>query len=124
MLKKFLNKTIKITDDTKTINVLINNTDGKICNFFGGMEHFAVSLVFKIYFSKFLNLSSCGILIIDEGVSVFDKNTIQKFDVILDFIKQYYDNILLITHISSFDDFITTKIVIKKNNNEDSYINY
>lgn len=124
MLKKFLNKTIKITDDTKTINVLINNTDGKVCNFFGGMEHFAVSLVFKIYFSKFLNLSSCGILIIDEGVSVFDKNTIQKFDVILDFIKQYYDNIFLITHISSFDDFITTKIVIKKNNNEDSYIHY
>jgi len=115
MLIKILNKTIKIKDDTKNIHIMICNNN-KACNFFGGFEYFVVSLVFKIYFSSFLNLSTCGLLVIDEGVSVFSNNSIQKFGTIADFIKQYYEYIILITHISAFDDFVSTKIEIKKTN--------
>ena len=64
----------------------------------------------------------CGILIIDEGVSVLDKNNVDKFDIIADFVRQYYNNIILISHIPSFNDYIDTFIKIEKNKDKTSKI--
>ena len=59
-------------------------------------------------------------------MSVLDKEHINKFGYVCNFIKQYYENIILITHIIGFHDFTSInsiKIERKKENNQ-SYVNY
>ena len=84
-------------------------------NFGGGMESFIIMLAFKIAFTSVFNIPSCGLLIIDEGVSVLDKEHVSKFNIICDFIKKFYNHIILITHIEAFNDFTIDTIKIKKN---------
>jgi DNA repair exonuclease SbcCD ATPase subunit len=114
MIYNIIQKKIIISSDTNNINIHITDSNNIICNYFGGMEYFVVSLCFKIFFNTFLNISSSGLLIIDEGVSVFSHTNIHKFPNIANFIKQYYNNIILITHIDAFKDFITKNIIINK----------
>ena len=66
------------------------------------MENFIISLAFKIAFTNTFNIPNIGILFIDEGVSVLDKNHTNNFSVIATFIKKYYNHIILITHIDTF----------------------
>ena len=63
-------------------------------------------------------------LIIDEGVSVLDKNHIEKFDKIAQFLNSNYNNVILISHIDSLKDFISEYININKDSNNFSHINY
>jgi DNA repair exonuclease SbcCD ATPase subunit len=91
-------------------------------NLAGGFETFLISLAFKIALSNFFNVSYCGILILDESTSVCDKDNIDKFDIIVGFVKQYYNNIILISHIPSFNDYIDTFIKIEKNKDKTSKI--
>jgi len=114
MIYNIIHKKIIIDSDTNNININIIDSNNTVCNYFGGMEYFVVTICFKIFFNSFLNISTCGLLIIDEGVSVFSNNSIHKFPIIANFIKQYYNNIILITHIDAFKDFITNNIIINK----------
>jgi DNA repair exonuclease SbcCD ATPase subunit len=67
-------------------------------------------------------LPKANILFIDEGISVLDKNSIDNFNTIVDFLKQHYNNIYLITHIDKVKEFFDKEIIITKKNNR-SYIN-
>jgi len=103
--------------EIKNINIhLVDNN--KIIKFGGGCETFIIFLAFKITLSKFFNVPQTGILIIDEGVSVFDKDNVERFNIIIDFIRKYYNHIILITHITSFNDYISDFIQINKNKNK------
>ena len=117
----FLGKKIFITREIEDIKVFITDANNIRHNSCGGMENFVISLAFKIAFTSVFNIQSCGLLIIDEGVSVLDKEHIMKFNMISDFLKKYYDYIILITHIDAFHDYTLTKIKIVKKN-KDSYL--
>jgi len=117
----FINKKIIITTDVNDINIYFDDYKNKI-NFTGGCESFLLSIAFKITLSKFFNVPQCGILFIDEGVSVFDKDNVDKFNIIADFMKKYYNCVILITHISSFNDYISDFIEIRKNKDKTSHI--
>ena len=67
-------------------------------------------------------MPKANILFIDEGISVLDKNSIDNFNTIVDFLKQHYNNIYLITHIDKVKEFFDKEIIITKKNNR-SYIN-
>lgn len=115
----FINRKISITKDFAFINIFFDDNKNKhniLVNSSGGMESFIVSLAFKIALTNYFNIPKCSILFIDEGVSALDKEHIEKFNIIADFIKNYYNNIILITHISSFHDYINTNIPITKFN--------
>jgi DNA repair exonuclease SbcCD ATPase subunit len=117
----FLGKKIFITREIEDIKVFVTDVNGVKFNSCGGMENFVISLAFKIAFTSVFNIQSCGLLIIDEGVSVLDKEHIMKFNMISNFLKKYYDYIILITHIDAFHDYTLTKIKIVKKN-KDSYL--
>jgi len=104
IIKPFLNKSIKISKEAKDIRIYICDGRNKII-ITGGMEYFIISLAFKICFTDIFSISHTGILIIDEGVSVLDKEHIKKFNIIGDFLKEYYNNIVLITHIDAFLEY-------------------
>ena len=62
-------------------------------------------MAFKIAFTNTFNISHPGILFIDEGVSVLNKEHVSQFNIIANFMKKYYNHIVLITHIDAFYDY-------------------
>ena len=119
----FVNKQINITKEIDDIKILINDGVSKYYSS-GGMENFIISMAFKIAFTNTFNIPNTGILFIDEGVSVLDKNHTNNFSVIATFIKKYYNHIILITHIDAFYDYTFDIINITKNKYKQSFVNY
>jgi len=119
----FISKHINITKDIEDIKVLINDGISKYYSS-GGMETFIISIAFKIAFTNAFNIPHSGILFIDEGVSVLDKNHVNNFSIIANFIKKYYNHVILITHIDAFFDYTFDIIHIIKNKNKQSLVRY
>ena len=86
------------------------------------MENFIIAMAFKVAFTNAFNIPQSGILFIDEGVSVLDRNHVGNFEIIANFIKQYYNHIILITHIDSFYDYTSDIINITKNKSKQSHV--
>jgi DNA repair exonuclease SbcCD ATPase subunit len=119
----FIKKKIIITKDIDDIKVLIDDGSRKYYNC-GGMENFIIAMAFKIAFTHTFNIPQTGILFIDEGVSVLDKEHIRHFDIISNFIKQYYNHIILVTHIDSFYDYTFDVMNITQNTHNQSIVRF
>jgi len=123
IINGFIKKKIKISLDCNNIIVNILDSNNNIINILGGMEMFIINIGFKISLSSLSLLPKNKLLIIDEGVSVLDKQHIEQFDNIIMFLNQHYENVILISHIDSLKDFINEYMNITKQNNN-SIINY
>jgi DNA repair exonuclease SbcCD ATPase subunit len=123
LISPFINKTVELILEGNYLYINIYNDKDEIINILGGMEHFIVNISLKITLGKLSVLPKCGLLIIDEGVSVLDKEHIDKFHIIGNFLKSNYKNIIIISHIDGIKDFISDFISINKVNG-DSIINY
>lgn len=122
ILVNYINKVIKIDIDDNN-NILVNfYQNNLLMNCLGGMETFITDLAFKIAISYVTVLPKTNILFIDEGIAVFDVKSINKFNIIIEFLKIHYNNIFLITHIDKVKEFFDNEILITKKNNK-SYIN-
>jgi len=119
----FINKQINIIKEIEDIKVFINDGVSKYYSC-GGMENFIIAMAFKIAFTNTFNIPQTGILFIDEGVSVLDKNHVSNFEIIANFIKLYYNHIILITHIDSFYDYTFDIIHITKNKSKQSHVDF
>uniref|UniRef100_A0A6C0HW48 Calcineurin-like phosphoesterase domain-containing protein n=1 Tax=viral metagenome TaxID=1070528 RepID=A0A6C0HW48_9ZZZZ len=117
IINGFIKKTVKISLDGNNIIVNILDDNNNIINILGGMEMFIINIGFKISLSSLSLLPKNKLLIIDEGVSVLDKQHIEQFDKIILFLNQHYENVILISHIDSLKDFISNYIHINKINN-------
>lgn len=124
LISPFINKTVELLLDGNYLYINIYNENEEIINILGGMEHFIVNISLKITLGKLSVLPKCGLLIIDEGVSVLDKEHIEKFHIIAKFLKTNYKNVIIISHIDGIKDFIAQFITINKHSNKDSYINF
>ena len=122
MISPFINKNIQLILQANYLYINIYNHTQDIINILGGMEHFIVNISFKITLAKLSVLPKSGLLIIDEGVSVLDKQHIDKFHIIAQFLKSNYNNIIIISHIEPIKDFISHFITINKNTHNDSHI--
>jgi DNA repair exonuclease SbcCD ATPase subunit len=116
IISPFIKKKINIYLDCNNIIINILDNNSNIINILGGMEMFIINIGFKISLSALSLLPKNKLLIIDEGVSVLDKQHIEQFDKIILFLNSHYDNVILISHIDSLKDFITQYIHINKNN--------
>ena len=115
ILNKFLNKKISITTEIEEIKIMIIDDSKDKIPFGGGMESFIIMLACKIALTQAFNISHPSILFIDEGVSVLDREHISNFNIISEFMKSFYNHIILITHIDSFFDYTVDNInIIKK----------
>lgn len=117
----FIRRTSKlyIKDDDIRIDYY---KDGKCINTLGGMEHFITQLSIKIAMSNIYIYPKLRTLFLDENISVMDKEHIENINIIYDFLKKYYNNIIIITHIEEAKKHIDEEIkIIKKKNN--SYVN-
>ncbi len=131
LISPFINKKINVLLDGNNIAVHIialgrtgEIGNNMIVNILGGMEMFIINIAFKIALANVSIIPKNKMLIIDEGVSVLDKNHIEKFDKIAQFLNSNYNNVILISHIDSLKDFISEYINIHKDSNGFSRINY
>jgi DNA repair exonuclease SbcCD ATPase subunit len=117
LIAPFINKNIKIVLDSNNILVHILDSNNDIINILGGMEMFIINIAFKIALANVSVLPKNRMIIIDEGVSVLDKEHIDKFDKIAEFLNSNYNNVILISHIDSLKDYISEYINIRKEEN-------
>ena len=122
LISPFINKTVELILDGNYLYINVYNENEELINILGGMEHFIVNISLKITLGKLSVLPKCGLLIIDEGVSVLDKEHIEKFHIIAKFLKTNYKNVIIISHIDGIKDFIAHFITINKHSNNDSNI--
>jgi len=102
----------------------INENINKSVQMYGGMESFIIDLSFKIVLSQLAILPKCDILIIDEGISALDSNHIENLESLLNFTKNYFNKILLISHLQSIRDHVDYTLDIRKSGvGQCSYIN-
>ena len=118
ILKPFINKSIEleITDDGG-VDIILKTEDDKVIYTLGGMESMMLDLTFKIIMSQMSIMPKCNLIFIDESISVMDKNRINNIDELFSFLRQYYSNIFLITHIEEIKYKVDKHLYIVKLNN-------
>lgn len=84
-----------------------------------GMERFISSIAIRVALMNISNLPKLDNLILDEGFGVLDTEHINIINQLFDYLKQYFNWILIITHIDSMKDNVDTIIELKQN--EDRY---
>jgi DNA repair exonuclease SbcCD ATPase subunit len=60
------------------------------------------------------NLPTSNIFILDEPGTALDAENMEGFIKILNMVKEYYDTVLLISHMDSLKDVVDTVITINK----------
>jgi DNA repair exonuclease SbcCD ATPase subunit len=123
LISNFIKRKVKLVLDGNYLYINIYNDSDEIIKILGGMEHFIVNISLKITLGRLSVLPKCGLMIIDEGVSVLDKEHIDKFEIIANFLRNNYTNTIIISHIDAIKDSISDFITINKVNG-DSIINY
>ncbi len=114
IIERLINKKVDIYEENDKIMIDIISNDNKIITL-GGMETFIMDIAFKIILSRISNISQSNILIIDEGISAFDKEHISDIEELFGFITTFYDKVLLMSHLEEIKDKVDNKIYITKN---------
>ena len=112
IIKGIINKRVDLYEDSDKIILDIYNDKDEIVNFVGGMESFMIDLSFKIVLSRLLEVSRSNFLIIDEGISSFDKEHLGNIEELFIFLKNYYDIIFIMSHIEGIKDYVDNQVII------------
>lgn len=112
-------------DENKNLDIFIIYDDQRYwsLDLASGMEKFIVSLAFRVALTDMSNLSKSNFLIIDEGWGNLHSDNLSSVSNLLDFLKQQYKFILIVSHIDSIKDTADTLLEIKKEN-DFSHIRY
>ena len=82
------------------------------------MEAFLLDICLKFCLSYFYIRPKSNIFIIDEKVSVLDKDKLSNISSLFEFLKMTSTNVLVISHIEIVKDYVDTSMEVKKQNNK------
>ena len=88
-----------------------------------GMESFMLDLTLIIIINEISEIPKSNIMFIDESISVLDKNRIDNINDLFIFMKQYFNQVFMITHMKQVKSQINYTLDIKKTNNFSSIFN-
>ena len=119
-----LNYNVDISNDTVHINWLIHNDNiSTECDKqyisvsqASGFQRFVISLALRmsLYFNNYDVL--CNQLYIDEGFINFDKNNLSMVPLFIKSLLQYFNTIIILSHIDIIQDSVDEKVEISFNN--------
>ena len=112
ILKPFIDKRIELQIVSDGVEMIIHTSDNHIIYTIGGMESLMLDFTFKIIVGQLSIMPKCNLLFIDESISVLDKERLDHIDDIFTFLKQYYSNVFLITHIEEVKYKMDSQITI------------
>ena len=79
-----------------------------------GFEKFMINMAFKIALKSISNKSVPSILILDEVLSCVDKYNMDKLNELLEFMKENFDKIFVITHNDVINNYMDYSIKVER----------
>lgn len=89
-----------------------------------GFEKFIGGLFIRIALINISNLPKGNFLFIDEGWGCFDGNNINNVGLIFDYLKNKFDFILTISHLQELRQHLNQQIILKKDSQNWSHVEY
>ena len=81
-----------------------------------GAEKTIVAMAIRLALLSISSLPKSNIFILDEPATALDEDNMEGFIRILDMVKNYYQTVLLISHVDSLKDIADMTIEIEKKN--------
>lgn len=120
MIHPFIDKKVRFDtlEDKNTIEFGFITKTNQLCSFVSGMESFILDICLKFCLSFFYIRPKLNCFIIDEKISVLDKQKLANIENIFTFLKNTSTNVLLISHIEQVKDYVDKQIIITKTKNK------
>ena len=123
MLSSLVNFSINFNITEKDLNVYISRPHGQIpLSNASGFEKFVGSLFLRIGLIKISNLPKANFIAIDEGWSNFDYDNMNNVSMIMDYLRNEFDFVILISHLQTMreqtDQQININVNVEKKDNE------
>ncbi len=116
--KTHKNSMVKQIRESKIGNIHVNMCrphqkpyDASSCS---GFEKFIIGLAIRVALTQITLPTKPNFIAIDEGWSCFDNNNLGNVDIIINFIKQYYDHVIIISHLEEMKQQCDYMITIDK----------
>jgi exonuclease SbcC len=118
ILSHFVNFRIRIETDEEdkdlTINIVYEDGHDAPIEGASGMEKTISAIAIRAALVKISNLSKCNIFVLDEFASSLDPKYISSIDSMLNYLKNMFDILLLVSHSQEIQDMADTQINISK----------
>lgn len=113
---------LEVDLDKNSMDIYINYGDSKrIVELGSGMEKMMASLAIRVALINVSSLPKTNMLMIDEGFGALDETNLEACGKLLQSLKKYFKNILVISHIDAIKDIVDNTIDITKKG-VDSYV--
>ena len=115
MLSEF---TLQMQINQSNIDIYrVYNIDNKLPVQLGsGFEQTVSDIATRIALSKISNTPRSNVVIIDENFSALDNNNIMKVQYVFQYLSQYYQYVMVISHIDILKSMVDNSILITKQN--------
>ena len=110
----FTNSTNSSKSSNAKININIKQNGHNIYTL-SGMECFMLDLSFIIIMNEIMEKPKSNIMFIDESISVLDKDKLNNINELFIFLKHYFYQVIMITHLSQVKNKIEYYLEIYKN---------
>ena len=108
--------------ESNAMDIYINYGDSRrIIELGSGMEKMMASLAIRVALINCSTLPKTNMLMIDEGFGALDETNLEACGKLLQSLKKWFKNILIISHIDAIKDIVDNTIDIRKNG-VDSYV--
>tara|TARA_Y100000310_G_scaffold34081_3_gene32223 strand:- start:11188 stop:14328 length:3141 start_codon:yes stop_codon:yes gene_type:complete len=107
---------LEADSDSNAMDIYINYGDSKrIIELASGMEKMMSSLAIRVALINVSSLPKTNMLIIDEGFGSLDETNIEACSRLLESLKKWFKNIIIISHVDAIKDAVDNSIEIFKN---------
>lgn len=109
--------------ESNSMDIFINYGDSKrIIELASGMEKMISSLAIRVALINVSTMTKTNMLIIDEGFGALDETNLEACSRLLQSLKKWFRNILIISHVDMIKDTVDNTLEIMKKG-KDSYVN-
>jgi DNA repair exonuclease SbcCD ATPase subunit len=111
------------TSSSNAMDIYINYGDSRrVIECASGMEKMVSSLAIRVALSNVSSLPKTDILVIDEGFGALDEMNVESCNKLLESLKKWYKNILVISHVDAVKDAVDIILDITRSG-KDSHVN-
>ena len=125
LLSPFLEGAVlHVVMENQDIDFYMTKPDGTSSSrYFGGMEGFILDVGCKMVIHQLSYEPKPPLFIIDEGISVLDKEHLENLPIFLEFLQSMFSHILVISHIPVVRDYVDTCIYVEKKEGYSTLVN-
>jgi len=113
---------LEADSDSNSMDIYIDYGDSKrVIELASGMEKMIASLAIRVALINTSSLTKTNMIIIDEGFGALDETNLESCARLLESLKRWFRNIIVISHVDAVKDCVDGSLEITKNG-KDSYV--